>query len=97
MVLNLIFNSTIFANPTYQETKLRKSDIVLIQSSECNSIRNRDRRAFCQATTSGRDSYCNSIDNRDMRAMCKAIVLGRESYCNSINNRDTRAQCKAQF
>ena len=85
------------ANPTYKDSSLKPTDVVLVQSSKCNSIRNADRKKMCQATTSGRDSYCNSIRNIDTKFFCRAIVKGRESYCNSITNRDTKAECKAQF
>ncbi len=74
--------------------------MLLLQSgaamSQCQSITDRDTRAYCQGTTQGNSSACNSISDRDRRNQCVAIADRNESRCNSISDSQQRALCTAQ-
>ena len=43
-------------------------------SSQCESIRNPDRRHYCRAISIPRRTECESIKDRDLRHMCRAMV-----------------------
>lgn len=46
----------------------------MAQSSQCELIRNADRRNMCRALSTGKAIYCESIKDSDLRHECRARV-----------------------
>lgn len=46
--------------------------------SECELIKDADKRNFCRAETQHRRSYCELIQDNDLRHRCRAIVTEKK-------------------
>ena len=46
--------------------------------SECELIKDADKRNFCRAETQHRRSYCELIKDNDLRHRCRAIVTEKK-------------------
>ena len=64
-------------------------------TSECDAIKDADKRAYCLAQVKRDHGYCYRIKNSDNRNQCLAEIKGSRDRCYAIKNRDDRTACLA--
>lgn len=66
-------------------------------SSDCYSIRDKDKQRYCLASVNGKPSRCYSIQDHDDKQLCLAEIKGQRSTCYTIRDKDTQRLCLAKI
>ena len=69
---------------------------VMAASSDCYTIKDGDKRAYCLAVVKRDYGYCHRIQGADKRNQCMAEIKGSRSNCYAIKEQDARKACLAQ-
>ncbi|MFQ5451612.1 MAG: hypothetical protein ACE5E9_13375 [Nitrospinaceae bacterium] len=104
--LGVLFFSFLFLNPVQAKDQLQ-------QGSDCDSIKNGDRRNLCLATSKTNlhgekdvnryrkkdhsSYYCTLIRSRDLQNLCQAVIDSDQGKCDLIGSRDIEKECKSHF
>lgn len=60
----------------------------------CGGIVDKDKKLYCEAVDSGKDSFCKSISSADLKNMCYGKVNNDEQACEKISNAKQKTRCK---
>ena len=73
---------------TYKQGYKQKEDY-----EGCAGIVDKDKKLYCEAVDSGKDSFCKKISNSDQKNMCLGKVNNDKAACESISNAKLKTRC----
>lgn len=60
----------------------------------CNSIKDADKKAYCQAIDANKASLCSKVGNNDLQNKCLAKTNNDAKFCKRINDEKKRKSCE---
>jgi len=60
----------------------------------CNSIKDPDKKAYCQAIDANKANLCSKIGNGDLQNKCLAKTNNDAKFCKRINDEKKRKNCE---
>jgi hypothetical protein len=60
----------------------------------CNSIKDPDKKAYCQAIDANKASLCSKVGNNDLQNKCLAKTNNDAKFCKRINDEKKRKSCE---
>lgn len=60
----------------------------------CNSIKDTDKKAYCQAIDANKANLCSKIGNSDLQNKCLAKTNNDAKFCKRINDERKRKSCE---
>ena len=73
---------------TYKQGYKQKEDY-----EGCGGIVDKDKKLYCEAVDSGKDSFCKKISLADLKYMCYGKVNNDAESCEKISNAKQKTRC----
>jgi hypothetical protein len=71
-----------------------KENIHRVTYEGCNSIKDPDKKAYCQAIDANKASLCSKVGNNDLQNKCLAKTNNDAKFCKRINDAKKRTSCE---
>jgi len=88
LILCLLFSTSLVFAQAYKQGYKQKEDY-----EGCGGIVDKDKKLYCEAVDSGKDSFCKKISNSDQKNMCLGKVNNDKAACESISNAKLKTRC----
>ena len=73
---------------------LPKEHLHRVSYEGCNSIKDPDKKAYCQAIDANKASLCSKVGNSDLQNKCLAKTNNDAKFCKRINHEKKRRSCE---
>lgn len=77
-----------------QAHALPNANIHRVTYEGCNSIKDSDKKAYCQAIDANKAGLCSKIGNSDLQNKCLAKTNNDAKFCKRINDERKRISCE---
>lgn len=71
-----------------------RENIQRVTYEGCNSIKDADKKAYCQAIDANKASLCSKVGNSDLQNKCLAKTNNDVKFCKRISDAKKRTRCE---
>ncbi|MEN9712814.1 MAG: hypothetical protein RLY90_1075 [Pseudomonadota bacterium] len=67
--------------------------VATFSQDKCGAIKDRDKKAYCQAVDTRKENFCHKISSNDLSKSCMGRVKNNSRICNTVTDEKMRKRC----